>query len=140
MCVGVAVIFVIVPMQYVFGYLIIFYKKKNNPHSRDRNIIVKEILPAMKLVKFYAWESYFEKLIGEVLPWLSLHPTPCLVGGSLGTRFKPVFVCPWSCRAPAMIVAPPPPGKGVVLALISPVYITRCPAPHRCWPAFSSYP
>lgn len=63
---GVAVICVIVPMQYVFGYLIIVYKKKNSPHARDRNIIVKEILPAMKLVKFYAWESYFEKLIGEV--------------------------------------------------------------------------
>jgi ABC transporter transmembrane region len=66
---GVAVICVIVPLQYYFGYLIIVYKKKNSPHARDRNIIVKEILPAMKLVKFYAWESYFEKLIGEVTPW-----------------------------------------------------------------------
>jgi hypothetical protein len=63
---GVAVICIIVPAQYIFGWKIIQYKKLNGPNNRERAIIVKEILPAMKLVKFYAWESYFEKLIGEV--------------------------------------------------------------------------
>jgi ATP-binding cassette subfamily C (CFTR/MRP) protein 1 len=63
---GVAVICIIVPAQYFFGWKIIQYKKRNSPNNRERAIIVKEILPAMKLVKFYAWESYFEKIIGEV--------------------------------------------------------------------------
>lgn len=63
---GVAVVCMIVPAQYVFGFMIIKNKIKNNPNVVERYAVIQEILPAMKLVKYYAWERFFEKHITTV--------------------------------------------------------------------------
>lgn len=68
---GVGVLLVVLPMTYYFGYRIISNKKKGVQYITQRNVIVREVLPAMKLVKFYAWEPYFEKLVGDV-SWSSV--------------------------------------------------------------------
>ena len=53
-------------MQYYFGYLVICLKKGNAVHANERASFFQELLPAMKLVKFYAWEDYFINYVGEV--------------------------------------------------------------------------
>lgn len=63
---GVIVVCLVVPLQYFFGWRIIRNKIKNGPHVTERWSIIQEVLPAMKLVKYYAWERYFEKHIADV--------------------------------------------------------------------------
>jgi ABC-type multidrug transport system fused ATPase/permease subunit len=62
---GVAVVCLVVPLQYYFGWKIISNKMKNTPNINERFSIVQEVLPAMKLVKYYAWERFFEKHISD---------------------------------------------------------------------------
>jgi hypothetical protein len=52
---GWGVICIVMPMQYVFGWMIIKNKIKNSKNTQERGGIIQEILPAMKLVKYYAW-------------------------------------------------------------------------------------
>jgi hypothetical protein len=52
---GWGVIAIVLPMQYVFGWMIIQNKMKNSKNTQERGGIIQEILPAMKLVKYYAW-------------------------------------------------------------------------------------
>jgi hypothetical protein len=52
---GWGVICIVMPMQYLFGWMIIKNKIKNSKNTQERGGIIQEILPAMKLVKYYAW-------------------------------------------------------------------------------------
>jgi len=61
-----AIIMLVVPAQYFFGWKIIKNKMANAPNVNERFSIVQELLPAMKLIKYYAWEQFFEKEISEV--------------------------------------------------------------------------
>ncbi|GAB4815837.1 hypothetical protein N2152v2_002883 [Parachlorella kessleri] len=63
---GVAVVCLVVPAQYYFGLRIIKNKVKNTPNTNERFSIIQELLPAMKLVKYYAWERFFEDEVSEV--------------------------------------------------------------------------
>jgi hypothetical protein len=58
---GVAIVCAIVPLQYYFGFRIIKNKVANSPNTQERFSVMNEVLPAMKLVKYYAWERFFEK-------------------------------------------------------------------------------
>jgi ATP-binding cassette subfamily C (CFTR/MRP) protein 1 len=58
---AVGVIGLIVPSQYYFGFCIINNKNANKANVQARFSIIQEVLPAMKLVKYYAWERFFEK-------------------------------------------------------------------------------
>jgi ABC-type multidrug transport system fused ATPase/permease subunit len=60
------VIAIVLPCQYYFGYLIIKNQVANAKNTQERGGIIQEILPAMKLVKFYAWEQFFEKEISTI--------------------------------------------------------------------------
>uniref|UniRef100_A0A383WNY2 Uncharacterized protein n=1 Tax=Tetradesmus obliquus TaxID=3088 RepID=A0A383WNY2_TETOB len=63
---GWGVICIVMPMQYLFGWMIIKNKIKNSKNTQERGGIIQEILPAMKLVKYYAWEAFFEKEISKI--------------------------------------------------------------------------
>jgi len=63
---GVGVLCIVLPLQYYFGFLIAKYKKQNSANTNERGSMMQEILPAMKLVKYYVWETFFEKKIHEV--------------------------------------------------------------------------
>jgi hypothetical protein len=58
---GVGIVCAIVPLQYYFGFRIIKNKVANSANTNARYAIIQELLPAMKLVKYYAWERFFEK-------------------------------------------------------------------------------
>lgn len=57
---AVGIIGIVLPLQYYFGLLIVKNKKKNTANIQERFSIMQEVLPAMKLVKYYAWERFFE--------------------------------------------------------------------------------
>ena len=61
-----AIVCLVVPAQYYFGFKIIRNKMLNAPNVNERYSIIQELLPAMKLVKYYAWEQFFEKEVNEV--------------------------------------------------------------------------
>ena len=52
---GWGVIFIVLPCQYLFGWMIIKNKIANSKNTQARGGIIQELLPAMKLVKYYAW-------------------------------------------------------------------------------------
>jgi hypothetical protein len=58
---GVGIVCAIVPAQYYFGFRIIKNKVANSANTNARYAIIQELLPAMKLVKYYAWERFFER-------------------------------------------------------------------------------
>jgi len=57
---GYVIVFIVVGLQYYFGYLIVKNKKKNAVSVSNRVALAQEVLPAMKLVKYYCWEKFFE--------------------------------------------------------------------------------
>ena len=57
---------IVLPCQYYFGYLIIKNQVANAKNTQERGGIIQEILPAMKLIKFYAWEKFFEQEISTI--------------------------------------------------------------------------
>ncbi|KAJ9527211.1 hypothetical protein QJQ45_025467 [Haematococcus lacustris] len=63
---GWGVVFIVMPCQYLFGWRIILHKKANAANTQERGSIFQELLPAMKLVKYYAWERYFEKTVSDI--------------------------------------------------------------------------
>jgi hypothetical protein len=63
---GWGIVAVVMGSQYYFGYRIILHKKGNSPNIQARSAIFQELLPAMKLVKYYAWEQFFEKEVATV--------------------------------------------------------------------------
>uniref|UniRef100_A0A7S0R9V8 Uncharacterized protein n=1 Tax=Chlamydomonas leiostraca TaxID=1034604 RepID=A0A7S0R9V8_9CHLO len=63
---GWGVVFVVMPLQYVFGYFIIKAKKENIANTQERGAYFQELLPAMKLVKYYAWEKFFMGQVSEI--------------------------------------------------------------------------
>ena len=79
---GWGVVFVVMPMQYFLGYLIIKNKKENAVNTQERGAYFQELLPAMKLVKYYAWEQFFLKEVSVV----STHYRPCVTRQSLCTE------------------------------------------------------
>jgi hypothetical protein len=52
---GWGVVGIVLPCQYLFGWMIIKNKNKNSKNTQARGGIIQELLPAMKLVKYYAW-------------------------------------------------------------------------------------
>ncbi|KAG1659736.1 hypothetical protein FOA52_006006 [Chlamydomonas sp. UWO 241] len=63
---GWALVAVVMGCQYIFGYRIILHKKANSANIQARSAIFQELLPAMKLVKYYAWEKYFEEEVATI--------------------------------------------------------------------------
>ncbi|GLC36807.1 hypothetical protein PLESTM_000504000 [Pleodorina starrii] len=63
---GLGVILLVLPLQYFFGYKIIQIKMQNAKLVAHRSSILQEVLPAIKLVKYYAWEQFFESEITKV--------------------------------------------------------------------------
>jgi ATP-binding cassette, subfamily C (CFTR/MRP), member 1 len=63
---GWGVIMIVLPAQYFFGWKIIQTKVENAKNTQARGGIIQELLPAMKLVKYYAWEQYFERQISVI--------------------------------------------------------------------------
>lgn len=63
---GWGVIMIVLPAQYFFGWKIIQNKVENGKNTQARGGIIQELLPAMKLVKYYAWEQYFERQIAAI--------------------------------------------------------------------------
>ncbi|KAG2500519.1 hypothetical protein HYH03_001296 [Edaphochlamys debaryana] len=63
---GLGAILIVLPLQYFFGYAIIKIKLKNAGFVAHRSCIMQEVLPAIKLVKYYAWEQFFEREINKV--------------------------------------------------------------------------
>ncbi|KAJ9510651.1 hypothetical protein QJQ45_027539, partial [Haematococcus lacustris] len=63
---GWGVVFIVMPCQYLFGWRIILHKKANAANTQERGSIFQELLPAMKLVKYYAWEQFFEKTVSTI--------------------------------------------------------------------------
>ncbi|WIA12457.1 hypothetical protein OEZ85_012492 [Tetradesmus obliquus] len=63
---GWGVIMIVMPCQYFFGWKIIQNKVKNSKNTQARGGMIQEILPAMKLVKYYAWEQFFEQEITKI--------------------------------------------------------------------------
>ena len=57
---------IVLPAQYLFGWMIIKNKLKNSKYVNERGTVFQELLPAMKLVKYYAWERFFEKEVADV--------------------------------------------------------------------------
>ncbi len=68
---GVAIVCLIVPCQYFFGWFIIRNKVRNGPNIQERSAVIQEILPAMKLVKYYAWERFFEKRVSILCAYIN---------------------------------------------------------------------
>ncbi len=62
---GAFVVCLVVPAQYYFGFRIIKNKVANTHNVNQRFSIVQEVLPAMKLLKYYAWERFFESEVRE---------------------------------------------------------------------------
>ncbi|KAI8468106.1 MAG: hypothetical protein J3K34DRAFT_479395 [Monoraphidium minutum] len=62
---GVGILCLVVPAQYYFGYQIIKNKIANFHNTNERYSVIQELLPAMKLVKYYGWERFFEEEISE---------------------------------------------------------------------------
>jgi hypothetical protein len=60
------VVLVVLPLQYYFGYKIAMYKMANVEVSDSRVLRMHEVLLAIKLVKFYAWEKSFSKQVEDV--------------------------------------------------------------------------
>ncbi len=63
---GLGVILLVLPLQYYFGYKTIKIKLENASNVGKRGAIMQEVLPAIKLVKYYAWEQFFENEISKV--------------------------------------------------------------------------
>ncbi len=63
---GLGVMLMVVPAQYFFGLKIIKFKKLNSKAVNERGSILQEVLPAIKLVKYYAWEQFFEDEVAKV--------------------------------------------------------------------------
>jgi ATP-binding cassette, subfamily C (CFTR/MRP), member 1 len=52
--------------QYGLGYKVVKNKMANAENTNARGGIIQELLPAMKLVKYYAWERFFEAKVNHV--------------------------------------------------------------------------
>ncbi|GFR49015.1 hypothetical protein Agub_g11036, partial [Astrephomene gubernaculifera] len=63
---GLGVILLVLPLQYFFGWKIIQLKLKGAELVASRSSVIQEVLPAIKLVKYYAWENFFEEQINKV--------------------------------------------------------------------------
>lgn len=60
------VVLVVLPLQYYFGYKIAQHKTANVEVSDARVLRMHEVLLAIKLVKFYVWETSFARQVKEV--------------------------------------------------------------------------
>lgn len=84
---GVGAIFLVMPLQYFFGYLITTLKKENSKYVNERSSIMQEVLPAIKLVKYYCWEQFFIDKVSAVSSHYILQPmTRSLWLSRLGPR------------------------------------------------------
>jgi hypothetical protein len=63
---GWGVVLIVLPAQYLFGWMIIKNKLANAKHVNERGTVFQELLPSMKLVKYYAWEQFFQKEVSDV--------------------------------------------------------------------------
>jgi hypothetical protein len=75
------------PSADYFGFCIIKNKIENAQYTNERTSIIQELLPAMKLVKYYGWERWFEAEVGGVI-WGDLRlGRPCCGWGVFGHVF-----------------------------------------------------
>lgn len=89
----------------------------NQKHVNERFSIVQEVLPAMKLVKYYAWERFFEERVASVRAeearlnfWNVVIKTV-----NVTSEWGPPAGAGWDCLPacllqPAAAAPPPPPG------------------------------
>eukprot|EP00004_Rigifila_ramosa_P012441 TRINITY_DN2693_c0_g1_i2.p1 TRINITY_DN2693_c0_g1~~TRINITY_DN2693_c0_g1_i2.p1 ORF type:complete len:1252 (+),score=315.24 TRINITY_DN2693_c0_g1_i2:1186-4941(+) len=64
--VGVVVIVLVIPLQYGLGILIARIRRTNGLTTDSRVQIMHEIVSAIKLVKFYAWEASFAETVTKL--------------------------------------------------------------------------
>jgi hypothetical protein len=64
---GLGVILLVLPLQYFFGYKIIRIKMQCAKHAAERSGTLQEVLPAIKLIKYYAW-----CVLGRPRAWISI--------------------------------------------------------------------
>lgn len=63
---GYIIVAIVIPLQYFFGYLIGRSKYRHMSKAGERVALAQEILPAMKLVKYYCWEKFFVKQLRDI--------------------------------------------------------------------------
>jgi ATP-binding cassette, subfamily C (CFTR/MRP), member 1 len=68
---GFGIVAIIVPLQYLFGYLTACYKYGNAANVGARVALAQEVLPAMKLVKYYCWERFFVDEFNSVCSYVN---------------------------------------------------------------------
>ena len=64
--VGLGLLLVIIPVLYYIGAIIAKSRKKSLVYTDKRVQVVNEVLLAIKLVKFYAWEDSFASAVAEI--------------------------------------------------------------------------
>lgn len=64
--VGLGLLILLVPLQFWFAHLMTVYRRKNITATENRVSIMHEIMLAIKLVKFYAWEKSFADKVAQV--------------------------------------------------------------------------
>jgi ABC-type bacteriocin/lantibiotic exporter with double-glycine peptidase domain len=72
--IGLGLLLLLVPLQFYFAALITRFRNKNIAITDVRVSIMHEVLLAIKLVKFYAWEQSFADKVAETrnkeLKWM----------------------------------------------------------------------
>ena len=64
--VGLGLLLVIIPVLYFIGAVIAKSRKKSSVFTDKRVQVINEVLLAIKLVKFYAWEDSFASAVAEI--------------------------------------------------------------------------
>ncbi|XP_015836093.1 probable multidrug resistance-associated protein lethal(2)03659 isoform X1 [Tribolium castaneum] len=62
---GIVFFFVVLPIQVLLGKLAYTFKLKSSKKSDERLEFLKEVLSAIKIIKMYTWEQFFETKIND---------------------------------------------------------------------------
>ncbi|OUM58560.1 hypothetical protein PIROE2DRAFT_55085 [Piromyces sp. E2] len=60
------ILFIFIPFQIYLAFQTSKYASKSTKNIRDRVRLMSEILTVIKLIKFYAWERFFEDKVNEI--------------------------------------------------------------------------
>uniref|UniRef100_A0AAY4DHT8 ATP-binding cassette, sub-family C (CFTR/MRP), member 4 n=1 Tax=Denticeps clupeoides TaxID=299321 RepID=A0AAY4DHT8_9TELE len=63
---GMAVLFLMIPVQVLFGHLFSTFRAKTVRHTDNRIRMMNEVVSGIRIIKMYAWEKPFSALFNEV--------------------------------------------------------------------------
>lgn len=63
--IGLAILFLFIPFNSFVGRIFLMVRTKVAVLSDNRIRIINEIIKGMRVIKMYAWEKHFAKLISE---------------------------------------------------------------------------